>query len=173
MSFISEDRTALSISQLNNMVKELLENNLPPLWVEGEISNFARPASGHMYFSLKDSNCQVRSVMFRNRNMLMDFKPVNGSQVLAKVRIGFYEARGEFQLIVDRLEEVGDGQLQQQFERLKKKLSAEGLFDDDLKQDLPELPESIGIITSPTGAAVHDVLSVLERRFPSIPVIVY
>ena len=173
MSFISEDRTALSISQLNNMVKELLENNLPPLWVEGEISNFARPASGHMYFSLKDSNCQVRSVMFRNRNMLMDFKPVNGSQVLAKVRIGFYEARGEFQLIVDRLEEVGDGQLQQQFERLKKKLSAEGLFDDDLKQDLPELPESIGVITSPTGAAVHDVLSVLERRFPSIPVIVY
>ena len=173
MSFISEDRTPLSISQLNNMVKELLENNLPPLWIEGEISNFAKPASGHMYFSLKDSNCQVRSVMFRNRNMLLDFKPENGSQVLAKVRIGFYEARGEFQLIVDRLEEVGDGQLQQQFERLKKKLAAEGLFDDDLKLDLPELPQRIGVITSPTGAAIRDVLSVLERRFPAIPVIIY
>lgn len=173
MQLTSEDRTALSISQLNNMVKELLENNLPPLWVEGEISNFARPASGHMYFSLKDSNSQVRSVMFRNRNMLMDFKPANGSHVLAKVRIGFYEARGEFQLIVDRLEEVGDGQLQQQFERLKKKLAMEGLFDDHIKQELPELPECIGVITSPTSAAIRDVISVLERRFPSIPVIVY
>lgn len=173
MSFIAEDRTPLSISQLNNMVKELLENNLPPLWIEGEISNFAKPASGHMYFSLKDSNCQVRSVMFRNRNMLLDFKPENGSQVLAKVRIGFYEARGEFQLLVDRLEEVGDGQLQQQFERLKKKLAAEGLFDEDSKLELPELPQRIGVITSPTGAAIRDVLSVLERRFPSIPVSIY
>ncbi len=173
MSFIAEDRTPLSVSQLNNMVKELLENNLPPLWIEGEISNFAKPASGHMYFSLKDSNCQVRSVMFRNRNMLLDFKPENGSQVLAKVRIGFYEARGEFQVLVDRLEEVGDGQLQQQFERLKKKLAAEGLFDEDTKLELPELPQRIGVITSPTGAAIRDVLSVLERRFPSIPVSIY
>jgi len=173
MSFIKEDRTPLSISQLNNMVKELLENNLPPLWIEGEISNFAKPASGHMYFSLKDSSCQVRSVMFRNRNMLLDFKPENGNHVLAKVRIGFYEARGEFQLLVDRMEEVGDGQLQQQFERLKKKLATEGLFDEDLKQELPELPERIGVITSPTGAAIRDVLSVLERRFPAIPVTVY
>ena len=173
MSFIAEDRTPLSVSQLNDMVKELLENNLPPLWIEGEISNFAKPASGHMYFSLKDSNCQVRSVMFRNRNMLLDFKPENGSQVLAKVRIGFYEARGEFQLLVDRLEEVGDGQLQQQFERLKKKLAAEGLFDEDIKLELPELPKRIGVITSPTGAAIRDVLSVLERRFPSIPVSIY
>lgn len=173
MPLNNEDRTPLSISQLNNMVKELLENNLPPLWIEGEISNFAKPASGHMYFSLKDSNCQVRSVMFRNRSMLLDFKPENGSQVLAKVRIGFYEARGEFQLIVDRLEEVGDGQLQQQFERLKKKLAAEGLFDEDLKLELPELPERIGVITSPTGAAIRDVLSVLKRRFPAIPVTVY
>lgn len=173
MSLISEDRIPLSISQLNNMVKELLENNLPPLWIEGEISNFAKPASGHMYFSLKDSNCQVRSVMFRNRNMLLDFKPENGSHVLAKVRIGFYEARGEFQLLVDRLEEVGDGQLQQQFERLRKKLAAEGLFDEDKKQELPELPTRIGVITSPTGAAIRDVLSVLERRFPAIPVTIY
>lgn len=173
MPLIQEDRTPLSISQLNQMVKELLESNLPPLWVEGEISNFAKPASGHMYFSLKDNNCQVRSVMFRNRNMLMDFKPENGSHVLAKVRIGFYEARGEFQLIVDRLEEVGDGQLQQQFERLKRKLASEGLFDEDTKQEIPELPKRIGVITSPTGAAIHDVLSVLERRFPAIPVSIY
>ncbi|MDH5392197.1 MAG: exodeoxyribonuclease VII large subunit [Gammaproteobacteria bacterium] len=173
MSLITEDRTPLSISQLNTMVKELLENNLPPLWVEGEISNFAKPASGHMYFSLKDSNCQVRSVMFRNRNMLLDFKPENGSQVLAKVKIGFYEARGEFQLIVERLEEAGDGQLQQQFERLKKKLAAEGLFDSEHKQELPALPHHIGVITSPTGAAIRDVLSVLKRRFPAIPVTLY
>jgi len=173
MSLISEDRTPLSISQLNQMVKELLESNLPPLWVEGEVSNFARPASGHMYFSLKDEGCQVRSVMFRNRNMLLDFKPENGSHVLAKVRIGFYEARGEFQLIVDRMEEVGDGQLQQKFERLKQKLAAEGLFDEHIKQELPELPERIGIITSATGAAIRDVLSVLHRRFPAIPVAVY
>lgn len=173
MSFIKEDRTPLSISQLNTMVKELLESNLPPLWIEGEVSNFAKPASGHMYFSLKDANCQVRSVMFRNRNMLLDFKPENGSQVLAKVRIGFYEARGEFQLIVDRLEEVGDGQLQQQFDRLKKKLAAEGLFNDENKLELPELPKRIGVITSPTGAAIRDVLSVLERRFPAIPVSIY
>lgn len=173
MSFIKEDRTPLSISQLNTMVKELLESNLPPLWIEGEVSNFAKPASGHMYFSLKDANCQVRSVMFRNRNMLLDFKPENGSQVLAKVRIGFYEARGEFQLIVDRLEEVGDGQLQQQFDRLKKKLAAEGLFNDENKLELPKLPKRIGVITSPTGAAIRDVLSVLERRFPAIPVSIY
>ena len=173
MSLISEDRAPLTISQLNQMVKELLESNLPPLWIEGEISNFAKPASGHMYFSLKDNNCQVRSVMFRNRNMLLDFKPENGNQVLAKVRIGFYEARGEFQLIVDRLEEVGDGQLQQQFERLKRKLAAEGLFDEDNKLEIPELPNRIGVITSPTGAAIHDVLSVLERRFPAIPVSIY
>lgn len=173
MSLIQEDRTPLSISQLNQMVKELLESSLPPLWVEGEISNFARPASGHMYFSLKDEDCQVRTVMFRNRNMLLDFKPENGSHVLAKVRIGFYEARGEFQLIVDRMEEVGDGQLQQKFERLKQKLAAEGLFDEHLKQELPDLPERIGIITSPTGAAIRDVLSVLQRRFPAIPVSIY
>ena len=173
MSFIKEDRTPLSISQLNTMVKELLENNLPPLWIEGEISNFARPASGHMYFSLKDANCQVRSVMFRNRNMLLDFKPANGTHVLAKVRIGFYEARGEFQLIIDRMEEIGDGQLQQQFDRLKNKLASEGLFDSDLKQELPELPKHIGVITSPTGAAIRDVLSILKRRFPAIPVTIY
>lgn len=170
---ISEDRTPLSVSQLNLMVKELLESNLPPLWVEGEISNFARPASGHMYFTLKDENCQVRTVMFRNRNMLLDFRPENGSHVLAKVRIGFYEARGEFQLIVDRMEEVGDGALQQKFEQLKRKLAAEGLFDEHLKQELPELPERIGIITSATGAAIRDVLSVIRRRFPAIPVAVY
>ena len=173
MPLIPEDKTALSVSQLNQMVKELLESNLPPLWVEGEISNFARPASGHMYLSLKDEDCQVRTVMFRNRNMLLDFKPENGSHVIAKVRIGFYEARGEFQLIVDRMEEVGDGQLQQKFERLKQKLAAEGLFDEHLKQELPELPQRIGIITSATGAAVQDVLSVLQRRFPAIPVAIY
>ncbi|MDH5425418.1 MAG: exodeoxyribonuclease VII large subunit [Gammaproteobacteria bacterium] len=173
MALPSEDRIPLSISQLNNMVKDLLENNLPPLWIEGEISNFAKPASGHMYFSLKDSSCQVRAVMFRNRNMLLDFKPENGSHVLAKVRIGFYEARGEFQLLVDRLEEIGDGQLQQQFEHLKKKLVTEGLFDESNKQEPPTLPSRIGVITSPTGAAIRDVLSVLERRFPAIPVTIY
>lgn len=173
MTYLDDDQPALSISQLNNMVKELLESTLPPLWVEGEISNFAKPASGHMYFSLKDEQCQVRSVMFRNRNMLLNFKPANGTQVLARIRIGFYEARGEFQLLVEQMEQAGDGLLRQQFERLKQKLASEGLFDEHLKQGIPELPRRIGVITSPTGAAIRDVLSVLQRRFPAIPVSIY
>lgn len=169
----NQEQPVFSISELNLMVKQLLEHNLPPLWIEGEISNLARPVSGHLYFSLKDAQCQVRCAMFRNRNQLLDFKPANGSQVLARVRVGFYEPRGEFQLIVERMEEAGDGALRREFEQLKQKLASEGLFDEEQKRDLPSLPEKIGVITSSTGAALRDVLSVLRRRFPAIPVLLY
>ena len=153
MTSPNQEQPVLSISELNLMVKQLLEHNLPPLWIEGEISNLARPVSGHLYFSLKDAQCQVRCAMFRNRNQLLDFKPANGSQVLARVRVGFYEPRGEFQLIVERMEEAGDGALRREFEQLKQKLASEGLFDEEQKRDLPSLPEKIGVITSSSGAA--------------------
>lgn len=151
----------------------MLEGSFPLVWVEGEISNLARPTSGHFYFSLKDQNAQVRCAMFRNKNMYLRFKPENGQQVLARARLSLYEGRGEFQLIIEHLEEAGDGLLRRRFEELKQKLSSEGLFDSARKRPLPRLPRRIGVVTSPTGAAVRDVLSVLGRRFPSIPVLIY
>ena len=169
----ADQRIVISISELNRCVRELLDGSFLPLWVEGESSNFARPTSGHMYFSLKDANAQVRCAMFRNRNQSLAFRPENGMQVLAKVRVSLYEPRGEFQLIAEEMEEAGDGALRRAFEALKKRLAEEGLFDAERKRPIPELPEQIGVITSPTGAAVRDVLSVLQRRFPAIPVVVY
>jgi exodeoxyribonuclease VII large subunit len=166
-------REIYSISELNSEARVLLEKRFPLIWVEGEISNLARPASGHIYFSLKDEAAQVRCAMFKMRNRLVNFQPKNGQQVLARVRISLYEARGEFQLIVEHMEETGDGALRRQFEQLKRQLYEEGLFDEANKQTLPALPTQIGIITSPTGAAVRDILSVLKRRFPGIPVLIY
>ena len=162
-----------SVSELNYQVRELIEENFPSIWVEGEISNLARPASGHIYFSLKDEAAQVRSAMFRTNNRTLKFKPENGMQILARARVSLYETRGDYQLIVDYMEEAGDGLLRRKFEQLKAKLAEQGLFDSDHKQELPLLPTCIGIITSPTGAAIRDVLSVLQRRFPAIPVIIY
>lgn len=164
---------AISVSQLNRRARTLLEQGIPKLWVEGEISNVARPASGHIYFSLKDEKAQVRAAWFRQRQRgpAIGFK--NGDKVLAFGRISVYEARGDYQLIVEQLEPAGEGVLKQRFDALKKKLLAEGLFDEDRKQPLPDLPVRIGVITSPTGAALHDILSVLERRFPAVPVVVY
>jgi len=162
-----------SVSELNYQVRELIEENFPSIWVEGEISNFARPASGHIYFSLKDEAAQVRCAMFRTNNRTLKFKPENGMQVLARARVSLYEARGDYQLIVDYMEEAGDGLLRRKFEQLKAKLAEQGMFDSEHKRDIPALPTRIGIITSPTGAALHDVLSVLERRFPAIPVVIY
>lgn len=141
--------------------------------MEGEISNLAKPASGHIYFSLKDSQAQVRCAMFKSRSNGLNFQPENGQQVQIRGKVSLYQPRGDYQLIVDRMEEAGDGALQRKFEALKAKLAAEGLFDEDIKQDIPELPECIGVITSNTGAAIHDVLSVIKRRFPSIPVKLY
>ncbi len=164
---------AITVSQLNRQVKTLLEKGLARLWVEGEISNIARPASGHVYFSLKDASAQIRCAFFRQRQRGPTIGLKNGDQVLAFGRVSLYEPRGDYQLIVEQVEPAGEGALKRQFEELKKKLAAEGLFDEDRKQLLPDLPERIGIITSPSGAAVRDILTVLRRRFPSIPVVIY
>lgn len=163
----------LSVSQLNDTVRQLLDQALPPLWVEGEISNLARPASGHLYFSLKDSNAQVRCAFFRHRASRGRFTPNNGDQVRLRAKVGLYTARGEYQLIVEHLEAAGDGALQRAFEALRAKLQAEGLFDTAHKRPLPTLPKRIGIITSATGAAVRDIISVLQRRSPATAVLIY
>jgi exodeoxyribonuclease VII large subunit len=159
-------REVYSPSALTRFVRDLLEDVLPLIWIEGEISNFSRPASGHLYFTLKDSGAQVRCAMFKPRSTWLRFKPGDGMRVLARARVSLYEARGEFQLIVDSLEEAGEGALQRAFEQLKTKLAAEGLFDADRKRAIPKIPRRIGVITSPSGAAIHDVLSVIARRFP-------
>lgn len=166
-------RTLYSVSELNRAAAAVLEQNFSWIWVEGEISNLSQPSSGHIYFSLKDSQAQVRCAMFKSRNLAMNFQPENGQHVQIRGKVSLYQPRGDYQMIVDRMEEAGDGALQRKFEALKAKLAAEGLFDEDIKQDIPELPECIGVITSNTGAAIHDVLSVIKRRFPSIPVKLY
>ena len=170
MNTVPNERQIFSISELNRRVRQLLEINLPMLWVEGEISNFACPSSGHWYLSLKDKNAQVRCAMFRNTNQRVKFRPENGMQVLVRCKAGLYEDRGEYQLIIEHMEEAGFGALQRQFEQLKAKLAAEGLFDAENKRPLPSSVSHIGIITSTTGAAVKDILSVLKRRFPAIKV---
>jgi exodeoxyribonuclease VII large subunit len=167
------ERQIFSVSQLNRSVRHLIETQLPLLWVEGEISNFARPASGHWYLTLKDDQAQVRCAMFRNANQRVGFKPANGTQVLVRCRAGLYEGRGEYQLVIEHMEEAGFGALQRQFEQLKQKLSDEGLFDNQHKKPMPDSVGHIGVITSATGAAVKDILSVLERRFPSIKVSIF
>lgn len=163
-------RTVYSVSELNSTIRRLLESEFPLLWVEGEISNLAKPASGHIYFTLKDSQAQVRCAMFKGRNQLLRFKPENGQQVLIRAKPGLYEARGEYQLIAEHMEQAGDGALQRAFEDLKARLQKEGLFNESLKQPIPESISRIALITSGTGAAVKDVLSVLKRRFPAIEV---
>ena len=167
------ERDIYTVSRLNREVRSVLEGSFPLLWIEAEISNFSCPASGHWYFSLKDEANQVRGAMFRNRNRLLRFRPENGMQVLVRARVGLYEARGEFQIIVEHMEEAGDGALRRAFEQLKQRLHIEGLFDPRHKKALPTHPQTIGVITSATGAAIRDILSTLARRFPSLPVIVY
>ena len=162
-----------SVSALNQAVRNLIENQFLSIWVEGEISNLARPASGHLYFSLKDESAQVRCAMFRMNNRLLKFHPENGLQVRVRANASLYEARGDYQLIVEKMEEAGDGALRRKFEQLKTRLAEEGLFDDAHKQYLPDFPSRIGVITSPTGAAIKDILHVLKRRFPSLPVLIY
>ena len=166
-------REVFSVSGLSSSARELLEDNFPLIWVEGEISNLAQPASGHIYFSLKDSQAQIRCAMFKMRRRLLDFQPENGQQVLLRAKVSLYEARGDFQLIVEHMEEAGDGALLREYEALKRRLRNEGLFEASHKQTVPDLPKKIGVLTSPTGAAVRDILSVLKRRFPSIPVLIY
>ena len=161
---------ALTVSQLNRQVKSLLESHFGFIWVEGEISNFACPSSGHWYFSLKDGDAQVRCAMFRGRNQRVRQRPGNGDAVRIRARVSLYEGRGEFQLIVEHLEPAGAGALQAAFDKLKAKLLAEGLFDSERKHPLPLQVSHLGIVTSPTGAAIHDILTVLKRRCPGIRV---
>ena len=166
-------RDVYSVSRLNAEARSVLEQSFPLVWVEGEISNLARPASGHIYFTLKDPQAQVRCAMFRSQRQRIRFQPEDGQQVLVRARISLYEGRGEFQLVVQHMEPAGEGALQQAFERLKQKLAAEGLFDTAHKRPLPAFPRRVGVITSPGGAAVRDVLTVMARRFPAVPVTVY
>ena len=173
MTAARSDRDIYTVSRLNRAVRESLERAFGYVWVSGELSNFARPKSGHWYFSLKDSNAQVRCAMFRSRNAQLKIEIDDGMQVLARARVGMYEPRGEYQLIVEQLELAGAGQLQLAFDQLKRKLAAEGLFAREHKIDVPEWPARIGVITSPTGAALRDILSVLGRRNPTIEVILY
>ena len=163
----------VSVGELNRLAKELLEGNLPLMWVVGEISNFMRAASGHCYFSLKDAQAQVRCVMFRHKIQLQDWKPENGMQVEVRACPSFYEARGEFQLNVEIMRRSGLGALFEAFEKLKAKLHAEGLFDPAKKQPIPRFPRAIGIVTSLKAAALRDVLTTLRRRMAAVPVIIY
>ena len=159
-------RHVLTPSSLNRLVRDLLGDALPLVWIEGELSNVARPASGHLYFTLKDSAAQVRCAMFKMKASALRFRPVDGLQVLLRAKVGLYEARGEFQLVAEYMEPAGEGALQREFEQLKARLDAEGLFDPARKRGLPRFARRIGVITSATGAAVRDVLSVLARRWP-------
>lgn len=166
-------RDVYTPSRLNREVRALLESGLPLLWVEGEISNLARPASGHVYFTLKDARAQVRCALFRNRGRHLRCNADDGMAVLVRARVTLYEPRGEYQLIVEHMEPAGEGALRAEFERLRLKLESEGLFREDLKRTPPRFPRRIGVITSPVGAAIRDVLTVLQRRFPAVPVRVY
>ena len=166
-------REVYSVSRLNREVRILLERGLGVLWVEGELSNFSQPPSGHWYFSLKDRDAQLRCAMYRVKNSLVGFTPRAGMQVLVRGRISLYEPRGEFQLIIEHLEEAGVGALRREFERLKTRLAAEGLFAQERKRALPRFPRRIGVITSPSGAALHDILKILARRYPPAAVLIY
>ncbi len=159
-----------SVTQLTHAIKDCLEASFTSLWVEGEISNFRVPSSGHFYFTLKDANTQIRAVMFRSRNAAIPFVPEDGLQVICRANLSVYPPRGDVQLIVDSMEPKGQGALQLAFEGLKRKLAEEGLFDTERKRPLPSLPRSVGVITSPTGAAVRDILQVIWRRFPNLEI---
>lgn len=169
----SQNSRIYTVSSLNAQVRLLLENEMGVVWLVGELSNFSAPVSGHWYFTLKDARAQVKCAMFRGNNQRVTFRPANGNQVLVKARLSLYEPRGDYQLIIDSMQPEGDGRLQQQFEKLKMQLAAEGLFAQTLKKTLPEQPKRVGIITSKTGAALHDILQVLKRRDPSLPVVIY
>lgn len=162
-----------TVSQLNSEVKRLLESAFNTVCLIGEISNFVQSQAGHAYFSLKDRNTQVRCALFSRTASQLKFALENGQQILIQARVSLYEARGDFQLIIQHVEAVGDGALQRAFEQLKKKLSLEGLFAPENKKPLPTCPQTIGVITSPTGAAIRDILHVLNRRCPSIRIIIY
>ncbi|MEY3171762.1 MAG: Exodeoxyribonuclease 7 large subunit [Pseudomonadota bacterium] len=162
-----------SVKEINRLVRELLEQSFPSFWISGEISNFISASSGHWYFSLKDDEAQVRCTMFKNKNMAADWTPKNGEKIEAKCFIGLYEARGEYQLNIDLIRHAGAGLLSEAFNQLKERLLKEGLFETSRKKLIPQFPKSIGVISSPTGAAIEDILTTLKRRSPHIPVFIY
>lgn len=169
----SQTTPIFTVSRLNQTVRLLLEQEMGQVWISGEISNFTQPSSGHWYFTLKDDTAQVRCAMFRNSNRRVTFRPQHGQQVLVRANITLYEPRGDYQIIVESMQPAGEGLLQQKYEQLKAKLQAEGLFDQQFKNSLPSPAHCVGVITSKTGAALHDILHVLKRRDPSLPVIIY
>lgn len=173
MALEAPKRRVYTVSRLNQEVQSALESGFGMLWLQGELSNFSRPASGHYYFSLKDSQSQIRCAMFRGRNRYVNFEPQSGDEVLVRGKLGLYAARGDFQLIVEHMEPAGAGKLQAQFEATRKKLDDLGWFDQETKKTLPDMPQRIGVVTSATGAAIRDVLQVLARRCPQAEIIVY
>ncbi|MCU7555690.1 exodeoxyribonuclease VII large subunit [Alteromonas sp. ASW11-19] len=166
-------RQILSVTRLNRLARTILESEIGLVWLSAEVSNFVSAASGHWYFTLKDNKAQVRAAMFRNANRTVRNRPKEGDKILVRASVGLYEPRGDYQLVVEHMESDGEGRLKQAFDALKMKLHGEGLFDSTRKQPLPEHIRRIGVITSPSGAALHDVLSVLARRSPATEVIVY
>ena len=169
----TSQRKILSVSELTQQVKGLFEKNFAEVWVQGEVSNFRPASSGHLYFTLKDATAQLRAICFRNQARYLKFKPQDGISVIARGRLSVYEARGEYQLYVELLEPAGLGALQLAFEQLKAKLASEGLFDAARKKPLPVLPRTVGVVTSPTGAVIRDILRVLKRRFRNVNVLLY
>ena len=170
---LEDDRDVYTVARLASEVRAVLDGSFPMLWVQGELSNLAQPASGHIYFTLKDAAAQVRCAMFRPKRMLLSFRPTNGQEVLVRARVTLFEPRGDFQLVVDYMEPGGEGALRLEFERLKRKLAAEGLFDATKKRPIPDFPRQVGLITSASGAALRDLLAVLKRRFAALPVVIY
>ena len=162
----------LKVSELTQQIKNLLEENFPFVWVEGEISNVTLHSTGHFFFTLKDEKAQIRAIMFRSQAQFLPFKPENGIQVVIRGRINVYAPRGEYQIITDVMEPLGKGSLQLAFEQIKKKLATEGLFDPSRKKPLPVLPQRIGIITSPTGAAIQDILRIISHRFVNLEILI-
>ena len=162
-----------TVSRLNNEVRDLLENEMGMVWLVGEISNLMVPVSGHWYFTLKDAQAQVKCAMFRGNNRTVSFTPANGHQVLVRARLSLYAPRGDYQIIIENMQAEGEGRLKQEFENLKNRLAEEGLFASHLKKSLPSHPQRVGIITSQTGAALHDILNILKRRDPHLPVVIY
>jgi len=170
---IFAEKTILTVSRLTALLREVLEENFGQVWVQGEVSNLSQPSSGHLYFSLKDADAQLRCVLFRSAARNLKFHPKNGMGLIVRGRISVYDQRGEYQLIAEYLEPAGVGALQLAFEQLKERLAKEGLFDEARKRNLPLFPRRLGVITSSTGAAIHDILNILKRRFASLEILLY
>lgn len=178
MNYLNESgqnrqQQVFTVTRLNSAVRMILEQDLGLVWLTGELSNLAMPSSGHWYFSLKDMSAQVRCAMFKGNNRRVAFRPQDGMQVLVQARVSLYEPRGDYQLIIESMQPAGDGVLALRFEELKRRLGAEGLFDESRKRPLPREPRAVGLITSATGAALHDMLTVLKRRAPDLPIFIY